>query len=81
MKATHILWATHNRNHWEIAAKGTFEECEQQMEELGNDGHEIHKNEIKDSWDNEVEGIHYDTYMDGTTESRPMHENEFSLLK
>lgn len=79
IRPTHIIWATHNRNHWERVFIGTLEECEKEMQELASDGgygYEIHENEIKDSWNNPCDGIHYDTYMDDSTESRPMTAKE-----
>lgn len=75
-RPAYILWDISNRKNWEIAAKGTYEECERsavkdwmnpEMADM-----EIHANEIKDSWNNPVSKNHYDTYMDGTTEDRPM---------
>lgn len=121
-RPTHILWATHNMNHWELAFKGNLEECEKEMtmevyaistDDNGNffdtkqdavdyinehdgfgknmsindiyrtsmlmPGYEIHANEIKDSWNNPITGIHYDTYMDGSTDSRPMTSEEITL--
>lgn len=76
IRPTHILWDISNRKNWQIAARGTREECEAAMQELLFQGLEIHPNEIKDSWNNAVEGIHYDTYMDGSTEDRPMTAEE-----
>lgn len=80
---THILWATHNRNHWERAFTGTLEDCKNELNELSSDGYgyEIHPNEIKDSWNNPVTGIHYDAYMDDSTESRPMTAEEIEKEK
>lgn len=75
-RPAYILWDISNRKNWQIAARGTREECETAMQELMFEGLEIHANEIKDSWNNEVSKIHYDTYMDGTIECRPMTYEE-----
>ena len=79
-RPAYILWDVSNRNNWQIAAKGTYEECEKAAaEDWMNpemEGIEIHPNEIKDSWDNPVSKTHFDVYMDGTTESRPMIAEE-----
>lgn len=83
-KPTHILWDITNRNHWERAFVGTLEECEKELDELTEGsgyGYEIHANEIKDSWNNVVEGTHYDTYMDDSTEDRPMTKEEIESEK
>lgn len=76
MRPTHILWDVSNRKNWQIAAKGSLEDCQKAMERLDWEGLEIHQNEIKESWCNPITEIHYDLYMDGTTESRPMTELE-----
>jgi hypothetical protein len=75
-KATHIIWNTFTRNHWQMEFKGTYDECLDKMEELGQDGHEIHPNAIKDSWDNAFTKTHFDVYSDDTCESRPMTPEE-----
>lgn len=76
----YILWDASNKKNWEIVTKGTYEECQQVAAEVWEnpemEGMEIHANEIKDSWNNPVTRIHYDTYMDNTTEDRPMTDEE-----
>lgn len=74
-RPTHILWAVYDRHHWSIAFTGTHEECEKEQSEMG-EGYEIHANEVRDSWNNAVTGIHYDTYMDNSTDSRAMTAEE-----
>ncbi len=81
-RPAYILWDISNRNNWQIAAKGTYEECERSAAEdcLNPEmaGMEIHANEIKDSWNNPVSKIHYDIFIDGTTEDRPMTPEEIA---
>lgn len=72
-----LLWDVTNRNHWQIAARGTYEECQAALIAFG-DGYEIHANEIKDTWNNVVTGMHFDTFMDDTSDMRPMTSEEIA---
>lgn len=84
-RAAYILWDVSDRKNWQIVAKGTREECltaasddflNPQME-----GMEIHPNEIKNSWNDPINKIHFATYMDGTTEASPMTMEEIEAEK
>jgi hypothetical protein len=72
----YILWDVSDKNNWQLVATGTREECVKAAEEFTEDGDlsglAIHANELKDTWENSVEGFWYDTYMDGSTDRRPI---------
>jgi hypothetical protein len=68
----YIVWNTTDRKHMYIAEQGTLEECQRALDYLGYEDHEICANQIIDSWDNEVNGWHFDTWADGTTTRKPL---------
>lgn len=80
----YILWDTSNKKNWQIAAKGTYEECERSAGEDWRNPQmtdmEIHANRIKDRWNNILTKIHYDVYMDDTVDYRPMTAAEIEGL-
>ena len=62
-----IIWNVVNRHNSKVLFIGTESECNKEFEEMeySSPNEEIHKNQVIDQWENDVEAVGYITFASG----------------